>query len=155
MNSASHSLRTFFRNFFSHKKGTATGISLGFSAGVLAISLGTVAVVGNTVETNKNVENSSVAYFSAERGIEYSLLDLSGHISGYELEKGEEKGNLKSRTKEAKTQMSIESRSEVDADDRITIPSKGRGNAEVDTEWNTLPKGKSVTIPLYIDNTGI
>jgi len=142
-----------FQKFLSTKKGTATGISLGFSAGILAVSLGTVSIVGNTVQTNKNVENSTVAYFSAERGIEYSLLDLSGHISGYEISEGEEKGNLQSRTKEAKTQIEIESRSEQ-KDGQILIPTQGRGNSSIDDEWNSLPAGQSITIPLYIDNTG-
>lgn len=153
-------MKQFFQQFFTHKKGTATGISLAFSAGILAVSLGTVAVVGKTVETNKNVENSSVAYFSAERGIEYSLLDLSGHISGYELKDGDAKGKFQTENKEAKTQISIESRSGVGNDetegvDTIVVPSPGRGNSVVDDEWNTLPKGQGVTIPLYIDNTAI
>jgi len=149
-----NTITLFFQKFLTTQKGTATGISLGFSAGILAVSLGTVAIVGNTVQTNKNVENASVAYFSAERGIEYSLLDLSGHISGYEISKGDAKGNLKSRNKESKTQIEIESRSSVNSDSQIIIPAPGRGNYSEDSEWNSLPNGNTVTIPLYIDNTG-
>ena len=153
-------MKLFFQKFFTHKKGTATGISLAFSAGILAVSLGTVAIVGKTVETNKNVENSSVAYFSAERGVEYSLLDISGHFSGYELKDNAKNGQLETLDKEAKTKISIESRSgvgndETEGEDTIVVPSPGRGNSVVNDGWNTLPKGQEITIPLYIDNTAV
>ena len=107
-------MKNFLKNFFEKKEGTATGIALGFSAGIMVVSLGTVSIVSNTVKENKNIEDSSVAYFSAERGIEYSLLDLSGHISGYEIEENSEKGLFKSKNKNAKTQIEIESQSNVE-----------------------------------------
>jgi hypothetical protein len=144
------------RHFFLKKRGSATGISLGFSTGVLAVSLGTVAIVSNTVEENKNVEDSSVAYFAAERGLEYSLFDLSGHLGGYEVQKDSIEGRLKTSEREAKTVIEIQSRSTKDeeaAEQTITVPVKGGGSSPHDDNWNTLEKGKSSTIPLYIDNT--
>lgn len=144
----------FLQNFFSKKKGSATGIALGFSAGIFAVSLGTVAIVGNTVQENKNVEDSSIAYFSAERGLENSLLSLSGHLSGYEIDELSENGLLKTKNKEAKTDFSIQSRSEADIiNKKIILPIPGNGSSPDDNEWNILKKGNPSTIPLYIDNT--
>ncbi len=147
-------IQKFLKNFFSTQNGTATGISLGFSAGIMAVSLTTVAVVNNTVQENKNVEDSSIAYFSAERGIEYSLLDVAGHASGYEITKENKDRHLKTTEKEAKTSVLISSRSKKDAtENKIIVPQKGTGNSKKDNNWNSISKGGTATIPLYIDNT--
>lgn len=115
--------------FLSTQKGTATGIALAFSAGIMTLSLTTVVVVNHTMESNKNIQNASSAYFAAERGIEYALLDIAGHASGYENPNENLSGNNDSTTD-------------------IEIESQSTNN------WNTINQGEGSTIPLYIDNTG-
>ncbi len=149
-------INSFFSNFFEKKRGSATGISLGFSAGVLAVSLGAVSIVSTTVETNKNVENSTISYFSAERGIEYSLLDVSGHLAGYEVSKDGANSNLQDSHQESKTQIDIKSLSTEEKNEtpnQIMIPFKGGGTDTDNNSWNSLKKGSSFSIPLYTDNT--
>jgi hypothetical protein len=140
------------QNFFRTKKGTATGFALAFSAFIFALALSTVAVVMNTLQENKNVEDSSVAYFSAERGLEYALLSISGHLSGYEVGDNSEEGEVVSLINNSFTDLVVESRSEVE-DGKIVVPMAGKGSSEPSEDFNILQKGKTVTIPLYIDNT--
>ena len=149
------SKNTPLKNIFKKKRGSATGISLAFSAGILALSLATVAIVINTVKENKNVENSSIAYYAAERGAEYAMFSISGHLAGYELDKDSDLGKLISKNNNAKTIIEINSQSISGADElkTITVPQKGSGNSESDDGFNRLSQGETRSIPLFIDNT--
>lgn len=142
----------FCKKFFGPQKGSATAVSMIFSTGILAASLGVVSLMTNTSNENKNVENSNISYFAAERGLEYALYDVSGHLPGYEIADNSDQGLLKSKITSAKTDIAIENRSASETN-TITVPSQGSGNAS-DSDWNTVSKDKSSTIPLYIDNTG-
>lgn len=145
------------KKFFSLKKGTATGIAMGFSAGIMLVSAGAATFVMNTSEENEDLEGSVVSYYAAERGIEYAQYDVSGHLAGYEvapiIDGDENYGKLESNVHESKTRINVSSRSDSESLE-VTLPLPGNGSSD-DEDWNSLTRGKSVTIPLYIDNTSI
>lgn len=147
-----------FKNFFSLKKGTATGIAMGFSSGIILVSAGATTFVINTLEENRDLEGSVVSYYVAERGIEYALYDVSGHLPGYEvkpdIETGNEYGRLKGTGRQSKTEVEVSSRAES-VNTIVTLPIQGKGSDPTDNDWNILSAGKTISIPLYIDNTAI
>lgn len=137
------------RDFFTKKKGSATGISMGFSAGIFLVAAGTVSFVGNTQKENAELEGATVSYYAAERGLENALLEVYGHLPGHEVEDSK----LRSSEKEAVSVFTVSSRSQ-ETEGVITLPAPGNGNSKQNNEWNTLPQGEPISIPLYIDNTG-
>lgn len=138
-------------------KGTAIGISLALTSGVLIAAVGVSSVIVEGTKNVSDVDRSNKAYFAAERGIEYSLYDISGHLGGYEVGNPEfNDPNAQSYLPDSQSVSAWRIQSKIEVDEitnTIHIPPKQTEHWEDEENWGKIPWKGSVSIPLYIDNT--
>lgn len=161
-------IKNFFTRFerLATKKGSVVGLSLTMTSGIFLMAAGSAAFVVNTNQANSKIEQSNVAYFAAERGMEYSLYDISGHLPGYEVDQNSDYGNMRLKTSATRTSVGINSRTyksssaENNQLEELSIPIQGKGDSSLRIEgvdpsenWNELRHGGVVTVPLFLDNT--